>query len=131
MSQQNKFEYSYSAPTESERREIEDIKKAYLPKDENSNKLKRLRTLDGRVRKSALFAALFFGISGTLVFGLGMAMILEWDIFIWGTVVGAVGCVLLVLAHPARKIVLKRLKAKYGQEILRLSEELLHEDKKS
>ena len=40
----DKFEYTYAAPTERERREIESIRKAYLP-DEAGEKLRRLRKL--------------------------------------------------------------------------------------
>mgnify|MGYP001624302669 CR=1 FL=1 len=45
-SSDNKFRYSYSAPTESERREIDSIRRAYLPQSEQMSGLERLRLLD-------------------------------------------------------------------------------------
>lgn len=38
---------------------------------------------------------------GTLIFGLGLSMILEWEIFAWGALVAAVGAVVLGAAYPA------------------------------
>lgn len=48
---ETKFDYTYSAPTESERREIESIKKLYSPPQEKENKLEDLCRLNNRVIK--------------------------------------------------------------------------------
>lgn len=120
-----KFEYSYSAPTEEERREIKNIRKSYIPEKESESKLEKLRRLDAKVKSPAMCVALTLGIVGTLIFGLGMTMVLEWNIPIWGVFVSAVGAVVAGLAYPVHKAVFNGSKNKYGEEIIKLSEELL------
>ena len=41
-----------------------------------------------------------FGVVGALVLGLGMCMIMVWNMMLWGIVVGIVGIVLLVCLIP-------------------------------
>lgn len=121
-----KFEYVYSAPTAKERKEIDGIRRQYV-EDGRENKMARLRSLDRRVKNGATCAALIVGVLGCLIFGTGMAMVMEWNFLFWGIVVGVVGGGLTGVAMPVYKGVLKRNKKKYGKEILRLSEELLNE----
>lgn len=122
-----KFRYTYTAPTEEERREIESIRAAYR-KDVRSEKLERLRCLNARVKNGAMSVALTLGVLGLLVFGLGMTMILEWGILAGGVAVSAAGVLPMAAAAPAYNFVLRRGKEKYGEEIVRLSEELLGDD---
>lgn len=122
-----KFRYTYTAPTEEERREIESIRAAYR-KDVRSEKLERLRRLNARVKNAAMSVALTLGVLGLLVFGLGMTMILEWGILAGGVAVSAAGVLPMAAAAPAYHFVLRRGKEKYGEEIVRLSEELLGDD---
>lgn len=125
---QTKFEFSYSAPSEAERREIASIRRQYEPQSEKKeSKIERLRRLDAHVRNSANAISLVFGIVGILVFGLGLTMMLEWAIYIWGVVVCIVGAIPTALAYPVYKGTLRKNKKKYGEEILALSEELLKE----
>ena len=122
-----KFRYTYTAPTEEERREIESIRAAYR-KDVRSEKLERLRRLNARVKNAAMSVALTLGVLGLLVFGLGMTMILEWGVLAGGVAVSAAGVLPMAAAAPAYNFVLRRGKEKYGEEIVRLSEELLGDD---
>lgn len=124
---ENKFRYSYSAPTEEERREIESIRAAYAA-DERSEKLARLRKLNRHVKNVPMYIALTLGVAGVLIFGLGMSMILSWSIFAGGVAVAAAGALPMALAAPAYNLALAREKKRHGAEILRLSEELLGED---
>lgn len=122
------FEYAYSAPNEEERREIASIRRQYEAREvAPEGKLERLRRLDARVRNTANAVSLALGVIGLLIFGLGLTMVLEWTMLIWGIVVAAVGSAPIALAYPVYKITLRRNKEKYGEEILRLSEELLNE----
>jgi hypothetical protein len=125
----NKFSYSYSAPTEEERREIASIRKDYLVHEQGDSKLERLRKLDKKVKTSPVILSVCLGVVGILVFGLGISLCLEWNIFVWGILLAVLGCVPMVFAYPAYKWQLSKNKAKYGEEIIRLSEELLNEDK--
>lgn len=128
----NGFKYTYTAPTEEERLEINSIRKQYSAVEGKEGKIERLRELDSRVKTPAMAVSLSLGIGGCLLFGLGLAVILEWDLFILGVILCVVGAIPTGLAYPIHNIILKRNKKKYGGEILRLSEELLNEyDEKS
>ena len=124
----SKFKYSYSAPTESERKEIEYIQSQYLKPTEESTKLERLRSLDGKVKNIPTCSALAFGIIGLLIFGLGMAMVLEWELYVFGVVIGVIGAFGVGFAHFVYKSIFNKLKNKYSEEILNLSNELLKEE---
>ena len=123
----NKFNYTYSAPTETERKEIEEIRSQYLPDAKNNEKLERLKSLDFFVRNTAKLVAFSFGVLGVLVFGLGLSMVLSWALIVWGSVVCALGACFAGAAYPLYRIIFQRNKKKYGPEILRLSRELLNE----
>lgn len=123
---ENKFEYSYAAPTERERKEVEALKKKYAPQEETEDKMARLRELDKKVQLPPKIWALILGVVGTLIFGTGLTMILEWDLFLWGTAVAAVGLVPVALAYPVYKWLLKKRSDEYRAQILTLSEEILH-----
>lgn len=126
----NQFNFKYTAPTEAERKEIDSIRRQYLPQDQAENKLERLRRLDALVKNTAIIWSLVFGVVGCLIFGLGLAMILEWNILLWGIVVMLVGALPMGIAYPLYKALLYKYKSRYGDEILRLSEELLNESEK-
>ena len=128
----NKFNYKYTAPTEDERREIDSIRRQYTPSDNgetSESKLQRLRRLDALVKNTAVIWSLCFGIVGVLIFGLGFSMILQWNIIPWGVAVAVVGCAPMAIAYPVYKKILKIYKERYSEEILKLSEELLNEEK--
>ena len=126
----NQFNYKYSAPTEEERKEIDSIRRQYVPSENKETKLERLRRLDSLVKSAPSVWGLVLGIVGILIFGLGLAMILEWDILVWGIVLAVIGCVPIALAYPVYNAVLQRNKKRYGEEIIRLSDELLNENEK-
>ena len=124
------FKYNYQAPTAEERREIESIRNSYLTQKPNQDdKLSTLRKLDSKVRSLPKILALTIGIIGTLIFGLGLAMILEWNLIAWGILICAVGIIIIVVNYPIFRKVSTNLKNKYSKEILNLSEELLQNGK--
>ena len=47
-----------------------------------------------------LISKIVFGVVGALVLGVGMAMIMVWDLLAWGIVVGIVGIVMLLCLIP-------------------------------
>lgn len=123
----NQFNFKYTAPTEEERKEIDSIRRQYAPQNQEETKLERLRRLDSLVKNTAVIWALCLGIVGLLIFGIGLTMILEWSIWFWGIVLMVVGSVPIAMAYPVYTAILKKYKARYGEEILRLSEELLNQ----
>lgn len=126
----DKFNYKYVAPTEEERKEIDSIRRQYVPQSKAESKIERLRRLDSLVKNTAIIWSLVLGVVGTLIFGLGLTMILEWQILPWGIALMVIGSVPIAVAYPVYKSVLKKYKNRYGEEILRLSEELLNESDK-
>lgn len=129
---EEKFEYTYAAPTEAERREAEEIRKHYQDPAVSEDKITRLRRLDEKAKLPPTIWALVLGVVGTIVFGAGMSIVLEKLLpyyLIVGTAVSVVGLIPIVLAYPVYKLVSKKCKAKYAEEILRLSEEILNENK--
>ena len=115
------FEYTYSAERQSE---IEAIRKKYLPREEQENKMERLRKLDASVGTKALIASMALGILSALVFGVGMCCFLVWSLWVLGALLCVVGVIgMLVAPWLYRKLVEKR-KAEIAPEILRLTEEL-------
>lgn len=121
--------YSYSAPTEDERREVESIRKMYLDQERENDKLTRLRKLNARVKNTAMCVSLSVGIVGLLLFGGGMSLTLMQGNYVWGIILSLTGIVPIAIAHPVYNALLKRGKKKYGEEILRLSGEILNEKK--
>lgn len=126
MNNEAKFNYSYSAPNESERREIESIKRQYVSAPEKEDKLELLRDLNKRVIRPPMVVSLTTGIAGTLVMGLGMAMVLEWEILVWGVIIGVLGAAVAAVAYPVYRAILNSNKRRYGQQIIELSNELLN-----
>lgn len=122
----NEFHYTYSAPSETERKEIESIRAQYAEKPiVHETKLERLRRLNRQVTSAATMVALILGVVGVLIFGGGLSLVLVKGIWLWGVLLGAVGAVVFGSAYPAYRWVFNRNKKKYGAEILQLSEELL------
>lgn len=126
MSEKEEFKYRYKALTMEERKEIDSIRRQYV-KNPEDDKLSRLRMLDNRVKNTANGMALFFGICGLLVFGLGMAMVLSWSLYAGGSVVAIIGAALCGMAYPIYRRMYEYMKKKYEKEIIRLSEELLND----
>lgn len=124
---ESKLRITYSSPTQRERREIEEIRRRYLPLSREEGNLHRLRRLHRRVYGMARGLSIAIGVSGILLFGLGLTFALEWSIIKAAIPLAAAGLFLAALAYPAYALAIGRGKRKYGKEILALSEELLKE----
>ena len=123
----NQFNFRYTAPSQEERKEIDSIRRQYAPQEKTETKLDRLRRLDSLVKTTPTIYALCLGIVGCLIFGLGLTMVLEWNILVWGIVLMIVGATPMAVAYPIYKWLLNKYKKRYGEEILKLSDELLNE----
>ena len=127
MENKEGFNFTYSA---AQQQEVEDIRKKYLPKEED--KMEQLRKLHAIPTQKAQAASLAVGIIGALIMGTGMSLVMT-DIgaalgslaMVIGIVIGIVGMVLVALAYPLYNRVLKKQREKIAPEILRLSDELL------
>ena len=122
-----KFKFEYNAPTEKERKEIESIRNQYLPKDEKNQKFEELKKLDHKVKNIPIIFAISLGVIGTLIFGLGLTFFLEWiELFAFGIPCAIVGLILVILAYPLYVKISIKLKNKYRDEIINLSNALLN-----
>ena len=126
MENKEGFNFTYSAQ---QQKEIEAIRKKYLPRED---KMEQLRKLHGIPTQKAQAASLVVGIIGALIMGTGMSLAMT-EIgaalgslaIVFGIAVGLVGMVLVALAYPLYNRVLKKQREKIAPEILRLSDELL------
>lgn len=121
------FEYTYSSQRQ---KEVEEIRSAYLPKEED--KMTALRRLHAIPTQKAQAASLAVGIIGTLLLGTGMSLCMT-DIgavlgnlaLIIGIMIGLAGIALISAAYPVFNRVLKKERERIAPEILRLSDELI------
>ena len=124
--EKNTFEYSYFAPTEEEKRRIASIKRQYEEAtDSSEGKINKLKALDSKVKNTATIVALVLGIVGCLIFGTGLALVLEWNELFYGIIVMAIGILPMSLSYPSYSFFIKRGKKKYGKQIIELADELL------
>lgn len=126
MDNKEGFQITYSA---AQQREVEDIRKKYLPKEEN--KMEQLRQLHRSASRKAQTVAITVGVIGALIMGTGMSLamteigaILGNLAMVIGILIGVVGMILVALAYPIYNLVLTKQRQRIAPEILRLTEEL-------
>ena len=122
MAEKEVFEYTYSAPANSE---VARIREKYLPKE--VTKLDQLRALDASVTKRGNAISIAHGILYSLILGLGMSCCMVWagTWFVPGIVIGCIGLAGVGATYPIYQHIVKREREKVAPEILRLSEELI------
>ena len=122
MAEKEVFQYTYSAPTNSE---VVRIREKYLPKE--ISKLDQLRALDASVTKRGNAVSIVHGILYALILGLGMSYCMVWagKWFVPGILIGCVGLAGVAATYPIYNHVVKQEREKVAPEILRLSEELI------
>ena len=121
------FEYTYSPQRQ---QEVEEIRKKYLPKEED--KMEQLRRLHAVPTQKAQAAAIAVGVIGALILGTGMSLCMT-DLgaalgsfaLVLGCLVGLIGLVMVGLAYPLYQQTLRKERERIAPEILRLSDELL------
>ena len=123
----NSFEYTYSARRQ---QEVEEIRKAYLPKEED--KMEQLRKLHAVPTQKAQVVSLAVGIIGGLILGTGMSLCMTelgtalgmFAMFL-GCLIGLIGLVMVALAYPIYNRILRKERELIAPEILRLADELM------
>ena len=122
MADKETFQYTYSAPEQSE---VKKIREKYLPKE--MTKLDQLRALDASVTRRGNAISIVHGILYALLLGLGMSCCMVWAgaLFFPGILIGCVGLAGVAATYPIYSHIVKQDKAKLAPEILRLTEELI------
>lgn len=122
MDQETAFEFEYSAKKQ---KEIEEIKKKYLPREED--KMETLRRLDQSVTQKGTMYSVIIGVIGALVLGTGMSMTMTGatSMFVVGIIIGILGMAVVAVAYPVFLKVTEEQKKKIAPQILALTEELM------
>ena len=122
MENQNQtFHYTYSAR---QQEEIQNIRKRYLPKEED--KMEQLRRLDQGTTKKGRILSITLGVIGCLLLGMGMCCTMVWmeQLFIPGIIIGLIGIGAVIAAYPLYTRVTRKEREKVAPQILQLTEEL-------
>ena len=120
MAEKVVFEYTYSAPRQSE---VQKIREKYLPRE--VTKLDQLRALDAGVTRRGTAVSLAHGVLYALVLGLGMSCCMVWAgiLFVPGVVIVCIGLTGVAATYPIYNHIVKQDREKITPEILRLTEE--------
>lgn len=127
MENKEGFSFTYSAARQ---QEVENIRKKYLPREED--KMEQLRKLHNSASQKAQAWAIAIGVIGTLIMGTGMSLAmtelgaaLGSLSMVIGILVGIVGMILVALAYPVYNRVLAKERQRIAPEILRLTDDLM------
>ena len=122
MENKEGFSFTYSAE---QQKEIEAIRKKYLPKE--ADKMEQLRKLHAIPTQKAQAASLAVGIIGALIMGTGMSCCMVWadTLLLPGIVIGLIGMAVVGAAYPLYNRVLKKERERIAPEIMRLTDELM------
>ncbi len=114
------FTYTYSAK---QQEEIRNIRKKYLPREED--KMEQLRRLDRDTTRKGTILSVLVGVIGCLLLGVGMCCTMVWmKFFIPGVVIGLIGIAAVAAAYPLYTRVTKKERERLAPQILKLTEEL-------
>ena len=122
LSNENSFNYSYSAP---QRDEVKKIREKYMPKVESP--MEKLHRLDESCAKKGTALSLVTGTISALILGVGMCCCMVWGglLFVPGIAIGITGLVGAGAAYPIYNKVTQKERQRIAPEILQLTDELL------
>ena len=113
---ENRATYHYTAV---EQREIDALRRRYSPEGPGGQ-LAAMRAIDQGVTRRATATAVCFGLGGTLVMGLGLAMVLAMDLMASGVAVGCCGIAVMAAMPAAYERILKRERRKAAPQMVEL-----------
>jgi hypothetical protein len=125
MDEHNQFTYSYQSLSIDEQKDVRNIRNRYLKKDKIEEKKIKLQKLDKRVKHLPIVILSISIVIGTLIFGTGLAYILTFEKLEIGVPISIIGIVVIVLSFFIKKMVQRKLKYKYKDEIIALANEIL------
>lgn len=111
MNKNDKFRFNYSAPTASERKQVESIRSIYAPEKTSSDR-ERLVRLNKKVHAIPMAVSLSVGVTGLLIFGLGMTFALEWQNPVAGVILGVAGAAVMAIAYPRPQAHIQKIEGK-------------------
>ena len=111
---------------------VQKIRTQYTEKQHTQ--LDELKKLDAKVKRGANVFAYVFGSIGAIVMGCGMSLVmtdiaqmvgLNINPMVTGIAIGVVGMVMAIVNYPLYKNILAKRKAKYADEIMKLSDKIM------
>lgn len=114
-----------------EQKLVERIYDKYSNKTKEKKSVDYLVELDKRISRPAQIFAITFGVIASLILGTGMCMCMEQIAggMILGIIVGCFGILMTCITYPIYKAILEKSMKAYKNEILSISEKLLHSEK--
>lgn len=109
---------------ERDKKRAEQIRRQYIPRD--VNKAEKLEEVHKKVKTPGMVVSIVIGIIGALIMGAGMSMIMVYNQMASGLILSAPGIIAVLLAYPVYELITNSRKAKYADEIIRLSDELIN-----
>jgi len=114
---------------------VQKIRTQYTEKEHTQ--LDALKALDKKVKKPANVFAIVFGSISAVVMGSGMSLIMTdigsilgiADPMMPGIIVGVIGLVMAIITYPVYKKILNSRKKKYADEIIKLSDNIMSNNK--
>ncbi|MGN0789736.1 MAG: hypothetical protein ACI4MY_07330 [Christensenellales bacterium] len=122
------FNYTYSSLSQAEKKQVENIKRQYGAASQKDGDLEELLRLDKKVKTAPKAIATIVGVVGALVLGTGMSVVMVWQNMVAGVIIGIAGVVICLATPLLYKAVFHKLKNKYSNQIIELSERLLGEE---
>lgn len=114
---------------------VQKIRTQYTEKEHTQ--LDALKALDKKVKKPANVFAIVFGSISAVVMGSGMSLIMTdigsilgiADPMMPGIIIGVIGLVMAIITYPVYKKILNFRKKKYADEIIKLSDNIMSNNK--
>ncbi len=113
---------------DAEKKYVENLKESYTNKSNEPTKLDELKKLDKKVKNPARIFGYTYGSIGALVLGTGMCLAMKviGNLMPLGIVIGILGIAMVSTTYPLFQRMLSKRKAKYSEEIIAKSNELLN-----
>ncbi|MBQ8502938.1 MAG: hypothetical protein IJ491_01530 [Clostridia bacterium] len=117
----NRFTISYSPEHKDE---ILKIKEKYITAPTEKSDIEKLKELDRKAEIPGQVVSLILGITGLLMLGGGMSLILENITFLAGIILGVAGIIVMIPAYPVYKSLTKKNRKKIAAQVLELVDKI-------
>lgn len=124
----NRFTFTYSAASQSDRSEAEEIRTRYEGVREH-DAMEKLRALDKKTRRAPIAIGITVATIGAVLLALGFTLILYWELIPAGICLSLMGFFVIVCSYIVFRMLLRRAKQKNADGIIKLSDDVLNKHK--